>query len=316
MPSRYLGQSLRAALFGAIFDTVVAARPTQAPVEIAAALPQEVNKVIDALHAAPAGSQSAAHLRHIRQEPYLDASCRGYFANLLFEGSQVDKVLASFKLDRDDYGSILFHLGSDCPCALSVTPEGTGLGKRPGRFPQDYELVDQDRLHEIVPSLHLHQKLPEGISYPSPIAGVQGKIALIEHHERFYLPIEDSQAPTTHILKVSPDHDPLIANNEVALLHIAESCWTEIAQCKTKNFLVAGRSINALLSTRFDREFQVENGERQQPADCCAEQPKRYLLHATQRTGAAGHGPAGCATPTTESRRENDDALAKTDGAL
>ena len=63
MFSRYLGQSLGAALFGAIFNAVVGARLTQAPGEISDALPRDVNKVIDALQTAPATSPMAAYLR-------------------------------------------------------------------------------------------------------------------------------------------------------------------------------------------------------------------------------------------------------------
>lgn len=34
----------------------------------------------------------------VRPEPYGDADCRGYFANLLFDGPQLDRVLSSFKV--------------------------------------------------------------------------------------------------------------------------------------------------------------------------------------------------------------------------
>ncbi|WP_322867136.1 MDR family MFS transporter [Aquicoccus sp. G2-2] len=63
MFSRYLGQSLGAALFGAIFNSVVAARLTQAPATISDALPHNINDVIATLHTTPATSQAAAYLR-------------------------------------------------------------------------------------------------------------------------------------------------------------------------------------------------------------------------------------------------------------
>lgn len=52
MFSRYLGQSLGAALFGAIFNAGIGARLSEAPAAIAGALPDQVNDVIDALHTA------------------------------------------------------------------------------------------------------------------------------------------------------------------------------------------------------------------------------------------------------------------------
>ncbi len=51
MFSRYLGQSLGAALFGAVFNAEVARRLAEAPAAIAARLPDRVDTVLDALHA-------------------------------------------------------------------------------------------------------------------------------------------------------------------------------------------------------------------------------------------------------------------------
>lgn len=197
----------------------------------------------------------------IVSQAFSDAACRGYFANLVFEGPQLDQVLDSYKLDRGDVGALLWHLGADCPGAISVTPEGTGPGKTPGRFPQDYELLDKDRLHQIVLSLHLHKRLPDAQRNPSPLAGVQGKIAVVAHEGRFYLPLAQSRAPTTHILKVSPADDPQITRNEVPLLKIAEACGIAVAPSTALQFDLEGRSVNALLSTRFDRETQIVAGE-------------------------------------------------------
>ncbi len=63
MFSRYLGQSLGAALFGAIFNAVVAGRLADAPAAVAAGLPEDVNGVIAALHSVPAEAGTAAYLR-------------------------------------------------------------------------------------------------------------------------------------------------------------------------------------------------------------------------------------------------------------
>lgn len=194
-------------------------------------------------------------------EPFEDADCRGYFANLLFEGPQLDKVLDSYKLDRGDIGALLWHLGADCPGAVSVTPERTGPGKTPGHFPDDYELLDDARLYEIALSLHLHRRLPDAEHNPSPVAGVQGKIAVVAHEGQIFLPKSGSKAPTTHILKVSPVSDSDITRHEVALLSIAEACEIQIAPCQAMEFATQGRRIHAILSTRFDRRIEIAGGE-------------------------------------------------------
>jgi serine/threonine-protein kinase HipA len=189
----------------------------------------------------------------IGPEPVSDAGCRGYFANLLFEGPQLERVMDSYRLDRDDVGSLLWHLGADCPGAVSVTPEGTGPVKTPGRFPADYVLLDDERLQAIALSLHLHRRLPDAERNPSPVAGVQGKIAVVAHDGQLYVPAPESRAPTTHILKVSPVSDPEITRHEVALLCIAKACGTEVAEAKPRVIEASGRSIQTLVSTRFDR---------------------------------------------------------------
>ncbi|MCC6209767.1 MAG: MFS transporter [Burkholderiales bacterium] len=60
MFSRYLGQSLGAALFGAVFNAAAAARLEHRPAALAERLPLQVDAVLGALHASPPGG--AAHL--------------------------------------------------------------------------------------------------------------------------------------------------------------------------------------------------------------------------------------------------------------
>jgi EmrB/QacA subfamily drug resistance transporter len=64
MFSRYLGQSLGAALFGAVFNAAVADRLADAPTAIAGRLPQGVNDVIGALNDSATGAAAQAYLRH------------------------------------------------------------------------------------------------------------------------------------------------------------------------------------------------------------------------------------------------------------
>lgn len=191
---------------------------------------------------------------------YGDADCRGYFANLLFEGPQLERVLDGFGLDRGDIGALLWHLGADCQGAISVTPEGTGPGKMPGRFPEDYERLSDVRLNQIVLSLHQHRRMPEGERNPSPVAGVQGKIACIMLEGAFWLPKYGSRAPTTHILKVSPNFDPYITRQEAVLLQMAGEIGINAAETRDLVFDVNQMHINALLSTRFDRDIEIAKG--------------------------------------------------------
>ena len=89
-----------------------------------------------------------------------------------------DQVIDRHRLDQDDVVGILYFLGSDCPGAISCMPVGKGPGKRPGNLEEDYEPLDAVRLTELMQSLADHRRMPRGLRDPSPLAGVQGKVAL------------------------------------------------------------------------------------------------------------------------------------------
>ncbi|MBK5928451.1 HipA domain-containing protein [Rhodobaculum claviforme] len=207
----------------------------------------------------------------VRDAPYTDDACIAYFGNLLFEGQELERVRARHGIDRDDHGGLLYHLGADCPGAISVTPQGAGPGKRPGVFPQDYEEIGQPQLARIVASLHHTGRLPDGARDPSPVAGVQPKLALLHHDGAFHLPKPGSGAPTTHILKVAPREDAVLTRHEAALLDLARHLDLDVAQTTRLQFPQAqpGQRIEALLSTRFDRILDGDLVHRVHVEDFC-----------------------------------------------
>ena len=77
MFSRYLGQSLGAAVFGALFNAAVAARLAHPPAPLAEQLPVRVDAVIGALHASPPGAQAHAYLQDA-----IAAATRSVFAGM------------------------------------------------------------------------------------------------------------------------------------------------------------------------------------------------------------------------------------------
>jgi serine/threonine-protein kinase HipA len=205
----------------------------------------------------------------ITDQPYSDAACRGFFENLLFEGPQLDRVLDSYKLDRGDTGSLLYHLGGDCPGAISITPEGEGPAKRPGVFPDDYDAINDDHLLAIVRSLHIERRLLEEHRDPSPLAGVQGKIAVLYRDGTYYLPKAGRRAPTTHILKVSPQGDPELTRYEAALLGLSTRCGLPTTQFEAKTFNIGQSTVHAILVGRFDRDIHGNEIRRIHSEDFC-----------------------------------------------
>jgi serine/threonine-protein kinase HipA len=188
--------------------------------------------------------------------PYQDTQSRPFFDNLLQERDGALRQLMDREgLGRADVAGILFHLGKDCAGALSVLPEGSPPVKVPGDYAKDYAKIESDRLNEIVRTLHRRGRLPDGTADPSPLAGVQSKIAVTVLPDGSYAePLPGSGAPTTHIVKV-PDQahlqDPKLESEALSLSRLLAFETTDAA-------VVNFGGIDALVITRFDRALSSE----------------------------------------------------------
>ena len=187
----------------------------------------------------------------LSEEPYADAVCRAFFGNLLQERNDTLQHLMDRQgIARDDIASLLLHLGKDCPGAVSVLAQGSPAAKIPGNFQTDYAPLEIADVEQIVTALHEKEPLPAQMDDPSPIAGVQSKIAIaVLPSGKFALPIRNSGAPTTHILKVSSKR----RRNETRLEAIAMALSVEfgVDTASSRNIELAG--INCLLVERYDR---------------------------------------------------------------
>ncbi|QKD02931.1 HipA domain-containing protein [Mesorhizobium loti] len=187
----------------------------------------------------------------LTDEPYGDVAARPFFDNLLQErDAALADIMAREGLARDDIAGLLFHLGKDCAGALSVLPAGAPSVKLPGDYGRDYIPVGGERMEQIVDALHRRRRLPDGTADPSPLAGVQSKIALTMLPDgSFGEPRPGSGAPTTHILKV-PDQGHLHdARDEAEALSLSRALGFET----TDAVVVPFDAVGALLITRFDR---------------------------------------------------------------
>lgn len=189
----------------------------------------------------------------------LDAKCRPFFQNLLPENDQADRLIAREGLDRRDVAGLLFHLGADCSGAISCLPPGSGPLKKPGNFATDYDILPQEELNEIVRCLAHKEQLPDIVKDPSPVAGVQRKIALVRLADgRYALPKPGSYVPTTHILKV-PE---VIKQREVflerAAAQLAKACGISSAVPSAQRY----GDYNGLLIERFDRSVDMMGNVR------------------------------------------------------
>ena len=227
----------------------------------------------------------------VREAPYGDVESRGFFSNLLFENEMRDQVMARHGIAASDIVGLLYHLGTDCPGAISCVPRGDAPGKRPGVLSEDYDVLDgspvvpeedaqqgynpdpltvadKSEFARLMQSLRDHRRLPdENVKDPSPLAGVQGKIALTRMADgRLGLPRAGSGAPTTHILKVPR----AAAMTSVVREHLAMAVMARVQGHPVAQTRIEGEGdLRGLLVTRFDRETNGQDIRRLHQEDFC-----------------------------------------------
>ena len=192
----------------------------------------------------------------LQEAPYGDLPTRSYFENLLQENTELEAVLRREGLDRDDLAGILAHTGKDCSGAVSVLPEGSEPVKKPGLINEHYDEISDDDIVDIVRRLARQQSVLADRPDPSPLAGVQRKIAVtLLESGRFAFPRPGTGAPTTHILKV-PDTGPHEALQE----HLSAQLSNHADIPVVMSDLLDVDGIQALLIPRYDRSV-TESGE-------------------------------------------------------
>ncbi len=203
----------------------------------------------------------------VREEPFGDVEARGFFDNLLFENELRDQTMQRHGIAPSDIVGLLYHLGQDCPGAISVVPESAEPGKRPGDLAEDYRVLADDELTAIIQSLRDHRRMPADSDDPSPLAGVQGKLALtVLPDGRYALPKKGSGAPTTHILKVPRPLDMRLVDHEHILMGIADDLLDHPVS-ETK--MVGQGDLRGLLITRYDRVIEAGKVRRIHQEDFC-----------------------------------------------
>jgi serine/threonine-protein kinase HipA len=191
----------------------------------------------------------------LQAEPFGDAAARAFFANLLPENRQLQRVMEREGLARDDVVGLLHHLGADCAGSVSCLPVGDPPVKTPGDLAADYQPLSDRELAHIVRRLQEDRRLPAEMRDPSPVAGVQSKIALTRLPDGgFALPREGVRAPTTHIIKVPAKRDSRDAKREEAAAVLAAAVGLEVSIPTALSI----DGVDALLIERFDR--LVEGG--------------------------------------------------------
>lgn len=203
----------------------------------------------------------------VAQETFGDHVTRGFFSNLLQENNSLESVMAKHGIERNDIAGLLYHLGRDCPGAISCVPWGDKPAKMPGDMHSDYDILSEKELGDILISLRDKRRLPDGEKDPSPLAGVQGKIAVTKLEDgQLALPKPGSGAPTTHIIKIPSQDDAALVDQEAALMNLA----TQVLPMQVANVdILEVLGCRALLIERFDRQIDGTNIHRVHQEDFC-----------------------------------------------
>lgn len=146
-----------------------------------------------------------------RAEPYDDAACRPFFANLLPEGAWREALCRQLRIAPGDDFSLLAAIGEDCAGATVLSSDSAWTPAR-GR----YVATTEEQLAEWVkhPAKRPSVKAAPGLRLS--LAGAQDKLLIHLQHDRPHLC--ERGAPSTLIIK--PDiRDPF---SEIALSGLNE----------------------------------------------------------------------------------------------
>ena len=187
----------------------------------------------------------------LRADPYGKRQLRPFFAGLLPEESQRQRIAAYLGLAESDDFSMLEAIGGECAGALEIIPHG----KSPHGSAEALSPCGEDRLFEIVKSLPYRPMLAGESGLRLSLAGAQSKLPVVFRDGHFYLP--ENGTPSTHILKpeLSEWFKGIVAN-EHCCMTLARAIGIQAAETRIINI----GDIPCLLVTRYDRTVDSISG--------------------------------------------------------
>lgn len=201
----------------------------------------------------------------LREEPYEDKECRGFFEGLLPEGEQVRNYIGKkYGINPKNEFSLLKTIGYDCAGAVSFTD----YEENPVSYSNDFIKITgkkftDESLEEYISELPLKPLLTNSDGLRLSLAGAQDKMAVVLLNDCVSLPGKD--VPTTHILKPAiKDIDGSI-ENEYICLKTAKNMGLNVCDCEIRQ----AKNIKYLLLTRYDREISKNSVKRIHQEDFC-----------------------------------------------
>ncbi len=189
-----------------------------------------------------------------RAERYSRRECRPFFAGLLPEEIQRDRVARSLGLSPLNDFALLDRLGGDVAGALQLLP--------PGKPPPEPDLdggpqpLDDAALIDVLDKLPWRPLLAGEDGLRLSLAGAQSKLPVVTVDGQIALPAPGQ--PTTHILKPAISDFPHTTENEAFAMRLARAAGLAVASVEPRR--VGDRTF--LLIERYDRSAGADGRVR------------------------------------------------------
>ena len=192
-----------------------------------------------------------SHSLPLRADPYGKRQLRPFFAGLLPEETQRQRIASFLGIPESDDFSMLEAIGGECAGALEILPHG----KMPHLAKSTAHPCSDAQIYEIVKSLPYRPMMAGTTGLRLSLAGAQSKLPVMFRDGRFYLP--ENGSPSTHILKPElSEWFKGIVFNEHCCMKLAGSLGVPAAKTQIVNV----GDIPCLLVTRYDRALDEETG--------------------------------------------------------
>ena len=192
----------------------------------------------------------------IREEPFHQKECRGFFAGLLPEESSRDIIARILGISSRNDHAMLTYIGGECAGAVMFLPKGATLPEPP----YDYQPLGEKELVNLLKKLPQQPLLTGTPDLRLSLAGAQHKIAVhIDERGQISLPL--GGAPSTHILKPAMANYPSSARNEALCLNLARAVGIPTVEAE----VYFTEEIEFLMVQRYDRR----RGQRLHQEDFC-----------------------------------------------
>lgn len=196
----------------------------------------------------------------LRGERFHSRDCRPFFAGLLPEEGNRQRLAERFGVsERNDF-ALLERIGAECAGAVSLLP----VGELPCDSVARYRKLEAGDMEEKLGSLPQSPLLAGEEGIRLSLAGAQGKAALAMRGGDFFLPLDG--APSTHILKPDSKVFSGLVENEFFCMRLAAGLGLAAADVE----MGAAGLIRFLRITRYDRrEAEAGGWERIHQEDFC-----------------------------------------------